>query len=412
MTRTALLTPISKIKVGSSDEYPVTKVTTTHRMVGLDDTNTDSYEEITWQLECGAEVSAPTSITALNETLRSALAKRGELVTLTELGTARTLPASGAGGSMIGYPRVEITGIPEGSFGEHQMFTMRATTRIPIVDGNDIWEHSQTTETTTNIDGTQVTTVTGTLRMDQGNTASSYVQTNIIGPARTAAGLSGDGVVSKIKTGNDAAQCEYSYTITPSTTSTADVTQASVEDRTAKDATGRWVRTISGYAMGAGASTFASAQQVAESSNLKLIRTEGPSSPAVPDGRVNFNYQYASGVTHTDFPGIFITRMDETVDQSGGGREILASSYLQGDPELRLGTQLPVAVTESISIEFIGSFTGINPPVLLDEDNMVGTPRISKKSSGVFNTWSRSINYLYDTEPDPLPDPRSIDGIT
>lgn len=412
MTLTSLLIPVTKVTVGGSDEYPVTKVRTTHAMVGLDDTNTDSYEEITWELECLAEVAVPTSITALNEQLRGELAKRGLAVTLTELGSARVLPATGAGGSMIGYPRVEIADIPERSFAQYQVFTLRAVTQLPIVDGDGIWQHDRSTETTTNIDGTTVTSVSGSVRMAQGNDAAAWVQTNIIGPARTTAGGNGDAVVSKIKIGNDPAQCEYSYTVTPSTTGSADVTEASVEDRTTRDTAGRTTRTVSGYATGGNASSFATGQLLAETTNLKLIRKDGPSLPAIPNGRVSFSYQYVSGVVHADFPGVFITRLDESVGQSGGGRELIVSAYLQNDPTLRLNRKMPVALNESLTIEFLGSFASIDPSRLLDEEFQNGDPRISKRSQGIFNTYSRSIDYIYATAPDPLPNPRTMDGLS
>jgi len=411
VTLTSLLIPVSKVKVGTSDEYPVTKVRTSSKLVGLDDTNTDSYEEITWELECLAEVSVPTSITALNEQLRDQLAKRGLAVTLTELGSARVLPATGTGGSMIGYPRVEISDIPERSFAQYQVFTMRAMTQLPIVDGDGIWQHTRSTETTTSIDGTTITSVSGAVRMAQGNDAAAWVQTNIIGPVRTTAGTNGDAVVSKVKIGNDPAQCEYSYTITPSTTGSVDVTEASVEDRTARDTAGRTVRTVSGYATGGNASTFATGQLLTETANLKLIRKDGPSLPAIPNGRVSFSYQYVSGVTHVDFPGVFITRLDESISQSGGGRELIASAYLQNDPTLRLNRKMPVALNESLTIEFLGSFASINPSRLLDADFQNGQPRITKRSQGIFNTYTRSIDYIYATEPDPLPNPRTMDGL-
>jgi hypothetical protein len=408
MTLTSDLIPYSKVKVGTSAEYPVTQIRGTSKVIGLEDTDTNSYEEITWELECLAEIAEPTSITQLNQTLRSELAKRGLAVILTERGTARQLPASGAGGSMVSYPRVEIVDIPEKSRAQYQCFNLRATTRIPLADGNGIYEQSTTTEITTNTDGTAVTSVSGSLKMDQGNDAADYVQTNIITPARNAASTSGDGVVSRIKTGNNTAECEYSYTVSPSTTGQQDVTEASVEDRTVKDSSGRWIRTISGYAEGGNATAFANSQLVAQTTNLKLLSKDGPSTPSLPSGRVSFNYQYVSGVTHVDFPNIFITRLDESISQGGGGRDLIASSYLQSDPALHLGLKLPYNLTESLSIEFIGSFADVDPSTHLDSEFQVGGARISKASRGLFNTYSRTINYLYATEPDPLPDPRQL----
>ena len=142
-----------------------------------------------------------------------------------------------------------------------------------------------------------------------------------------------------------------------------------------------------------------------------LLRKDGPSLPSLPSGRVNFSYQYASGVTHNDFPGIFITRLEETVTTSGEGRELFANAYFQENAALHRGRKLPVSMTESLTIEFLGSFAEIDPSVLLDEEKQVGGRRISTGTRGVFNTYSRSISYIYDTEPDPLPTPRSLEGL-
>ena len=411
MTLTQDLILVSKVTVGGSDEYPVTKIRTSSKLVGLDDSNTDSYEERTWELECLAEVSVPTSITQLNEQLRSELAKRGLAVTLTELGSARVLPATGAGGSMVGYPIVEISDIPERSMGIYQVFTMRAIARVPITDGDGIYEHSRKTETTTGIDGTVSTSVSGVVRMDQGNDAKAWVQTNIIGPVRTTAGTNGDAVVSKTIVNNDTAQCEYSYTVTPSTTGSQDVTEAVVEDRTARDTAGRTLRTVTGYATGANASSFATSQLLTPTANLRLIRQDGPSLPAIPNGRVSFTYQYVSGVTHAAFPNVFVTQLEEGIEQAGGGRELIATPYLQTDPTLRLNRQLPVVLREDISVEFIGSFDDIDPSTLLDSEFQNGAARIKKRSKGLFNLYSRSIDYIYATAPDPLPHPRTMDGL-
>lgn len=412
MTVTDELIPVSKVKVGDSAEYPVTQLRSTSRMVGLDDSSVDSYEEISWDLECMAEITDPTSIRQLNETLRADLAKRGEAVTLTELGSASILPASGAGGSVIGYPHVEIIAIPGKSHAQYQYFTMRAITRIPIDQGNGVYQHSTNTEISTGIDGTITTSVSGSVMMVQGNDAVDWVTTNVLTPARNAASAAGDGIVTKTKIGNDPARCDYSYTVTPSTTGQQDVTVAAVEDRTAQDASGRWVRSISGYAEGANATAFANSQLISQSANLILIRKDGPSLPSLPSGRVSFSYQYVSGVTHPDFPGVFITRLEESVDLAGGGRELIANAYLQNNPALHLGRKLPFGVSESLTIEFLGSFSVVDPSVLLDPEFQIGGKRIRKGTRGVFKTYSRSISYIYDTEPDPLPNPRQLEGLT
>lgn len=411
MTITTDLKAISKVKVGTSADYAVVRISINTKRVGPETQTRESYEEIKWDLECLAEITLPTSITALNETLRSELAKIGLAVTLTELGTSRNLPASGAGGSMIGYPRTEITDIPDRSFAQFQAFSFSAISRIPFVDGEGIIEHTTQTDTSTSSTGIVETSVSGKLRMEQGNDATTYINTNIIGPARTAAETLGKGLLSRISVTDDTTAASYSYTVKSSETGVDGVTEANVEDRTTKDITGRRVRTISGYAKGANASTFATSQRVAEAANLKLLREDGPSLPSVPDGRVNFSYQYVAGVIDAAYPFVFTTRFTEQLNGGGGGSEILPSIWFGANPALRLGRKLPFTYTQSTEIEFIGDFANVTLNPVLAADNIIGTPRISKRSDGKLNTLRYEWTYIYSTTV-ALPDPRTVIGVS
>lgn len=409
--QTDLLKPISKLTVGGSEEYPVTAIRVSTKRVGPATQTSASYEEIKWDLECLAEINNPTSITQLNETLRNDLVKIGDVVVLTELGTSRSLPASGAGGSMVGYPIVEISDIPNKSFAQYQAFNLSAITRIPFVDVDGIIEHTTETETSITANGDIETSVRGTIRMEQGNAADAWVTTNILTVARASADAAGNTFTQRIKVTDDTSVADYSYTIKPGSVATAGVYEASVDDRTVSDLSGRRVRTISGYATGPNASVFATSQRAGEQANLKIIREDGPSLPSVPDGRVNFSYQYVAGVTDGQFPNVFITRFQESLDQSGGGNEINSSAFLTEDPSVRLGRKLPVSYAQSTEIEFIGSFSAVNLTPLLESDNIVGKPRIRKRSDGKLKTISMSWVYLFPDVIDAVPDPRTVIGL-
>jgi hypothetical protein len=412
MTITSDLQTVSKIKVGTSATYAVVAIRTTTSIIQPVNQTRASYQELRWDLECLAEIAAPTSIAALNETLAAELAKVGQAVTLTEHSTDRIMPAQGLGGSLTGYPQTAITDIPDKSFAQFQAFTLTAITRIPIADGSGIIEHTTETETITNRDGTIETSVRGEIRLEDGTDASAWVTTNILAPVRAGADAAGNGVVSRISVTDDTAHAKYSYGIKAGAVGSAGVTEASVEDRTVKEISGRRVRTISGYAKGTGASTFATSQRIAESGNLKLLREDGPSTPSIPDGRVNFNYQYVAGITDAGFPGIFITAFTETISKSGGGQSIDTASYFAGNPSLRRGVSLPYVYTQSTVIEFIGgSFDSHGLGPLLATDNMTGEPRERRSASGSLKTVAMDWTYVFDSPLDPKPNPRVINGL-
>lgn len=411
MTTTSDLKLVSKIKVGTSAEYAVVSIRSSSKMVAAANQTRHSYQELRWDLECLAEIGSPTSITGLNETLKAELAKIGELVTLTEVGASRTLPAQGVGGSLTGFPTVEIVDIPAKSFAQYQAFTLTAMTRIPIVDGDGIVEHTTENETTTLSDGKVETSVRGEVRLADDQDAAAWVNTTLIGPARVTATAAGNALQSRVTVTDDSSHAKYSYSTKPGVSGEAGIIQASVEDRTVKDISGRRVRTVSGSATGVNAATFATAQRVAPAANLKIIREDGPSLPNVPDGRVSFNYQYVAGITVAVFPGIFVTRFKETIAQSGGGLQINASSYFGTDPTLRTGLKAPVVYNQRSEIEFIGDFDdhGIDP--LLSTDNLIGEPRETRTASGSLKTVTKDYTYLFPTAIDPFPTPRSVDGL-
>ncbi|PCI10423.1 hypothetical protein COB72_03480 [bacterium] len=411
MTTTDDLKLVASIQVGPSATYAVVSVRASSSMTSPSNQTRSSYEEIRWDLECLAEIASPTSITQLNQTIKSDLAKIGQVVTLTELGTARVMPAQGVGGSLHGYPRVELTDIPDKSFGQFQAFNLTAITRVPIADGSGIVEHTTETETITNTDGTIETSVRGEIRLANGDDASAWINTNIFTPVRSAADAAGNGVITRVSITDDTSMAKYAYTVKPGVSGSPGVTQANVDDRTVADVTGRRVRTISGSATGTGASTFATAQRVAEDSNLKLLREDGPSLPSIPDGRVNFSYQYVAGVTNAAFPGIFITRFNETIDEAGGGAQINTASFFSQGPTLRTGVIAPTVYTQRTEIEFIGPFANHGLTPQLATDNISGRPRQSRKAQGELKTVVMSWAYIFPAPLASYPNPRTINGL-
>lgn len=414
------LNAISKITVGGSAEYGVVSSRATTRISSPEGQTRESYRETVWDIECLTTINDPTTISALKATLASELARIGQTVTLHEFSQTRVLAAAGVGGTLPGYPITEVGEIVPRSFGVAQAFTLKVTTRVGIADGSNIVEHTSSTETTVNTDGTSSTTVRGSLRMAPGQNAVAYINTNIFDPARTQADIDGDVVISRV--GNredaDAAAADYTYTVSPQGTNGPDasgVTRGSVEDKITKDKSGRRTRVISGYAVGPNATTYAGSQKVNPTSTLILLREEGPTTPSIPDGRVAFRYEYAFGYASASYPDITILRLDGTVvDAGSGGRGVIAAQYHDGDPVLRLGLKREYRYSESIQLEFIGEFADAMESIdhQFDADNLDGQPSIRMGASGLIKTISVGWNFVY-AQPytGTLPTPQTIDGV-
>lgn len=413
----ANLNAISKLTVGDSAEYGVTMAKVMSRKVTPDGQTREAYEEITWDIEALETITDETDIVTLKNLLASKLARVGQTVTLHEWDKNRTLDAAGVNGTLPGYPIVEIVDIPQRSYGAKQAFTLKATTRVGIADENDIVEHTTSTETITNNDGTTQTSVRGSVRLDTGINAPAWIETNVLAAVRTQAALDGNTVVTRVTNDDDSAAADYTYTVAPQGNNgpgTSGVTEGRVEDRINKDISGKRSRVISGYAIGPNAATFAAAQRVPPSSTLILIREDEPSTPSVPDGRVSFRYEYVFGYTSVAFPSITILRLNESVDDLGGGRPVLPGEYLDGDPVLRLGISRAYRYRQSIEIEFIGTFANAIASMtpLFAADNISGTPTVSKRARGNIKTVRISWEFVYSTPVVSLPDPRTVDGVS
>jgi hypothetical protein len=401
---------ISKIKIGDSAEYPVLRVMSEeYGRVGPSNQSRESYEEITWTLRCLAQASAPTTIRAFNQTLRTTLAKRGVDVVLTERGQATTLAAAG---SLPGYPRVEHTATPEMSFGPWQSFDLRITDRRPLPDNDDLVEHTYTRRTSTNAEGGVETRQSGQVRLANGEDAAAWVATEIFAGAASTASSGGLAFVKSIETNQDAAWCSYEYTISPVTNSggIAGLTSASKEDRTSQDTEGRGRRVISGYATGPNAATWAAAQALGTIPiDTRLVRQEGPTPASLPDGRVSFRYEYAVGKVKSGFSGIYILDLVERIYPVSGGNEIEVAEYLGGDPVLRRGPERAYVYRQESSIRYLGGTLDTHGLTgLMSADNLAWPDRYVKRLEGPIREVSITREYVY-TSPQTVPSPRTLE---
>lgn len=401
---------ISQIKIGTSAVYPARSLRESYRKVGPADQARESYEEVTWELECLTRASSPTDIRTLNQTLRADLNRRGVDVVLTEHGVTTTLSAAA---SLPGYPQAEHVSTPEISYGGWQSFTLRVTDRRPIADGSNVVEHTYQIRSSTNAAGGVETRHSGEVRLANGQDALAWVTTNVLGPAASAAAAMGLAFVRSTESNADGAWCRYEYTSSPVTSSggITDLLEASRDDRTTQDTAGRGRRVISGYAKGAGASAWANAQALAVlPAGTVLVAQEGPTPASVPDGRISFRYEYAVGKIKSGFPGIYILDLQERIVPVSGGRAIEVSEYMGAAPVLRRGVEQAYVYRQESSIRFIGgTLADHGLTALFDTANQSGPDLVSTALEGPIRVVSITREFVFDEAVDPIPTPRTLE---
>lgn len=416
MTLLADLNAIGNVTVGASPAYPVVSARCTTRRVGADGQNVEAYREEEWELTCHAFAATPGDIGTVEETIRTDLVRRGQVVTFTDKGVARTMPAGGAvGGSLVGYPIVQLADDPTKSFGTIVTFTIRATTRIPNA-AVDLVEHDYERTEATDEDGLVSITQRGSVRTKNGVAARAHAQTAFVTPEETAAGVAGQDFLVRWTETADTTLVRYEFTRRDQDDNggTPGVTEAQVTDRTVKQLDGRRVRTVSGYAIGASADTFADAQKPATDPSNILVREER--TPAtVPDGRVNFSYEVLTGVTDLQFPGLVIFRFNETIEEVSGGKGVLAQSYFLSTPSLRRGRQQPHVYRQVTEVEFIGawpiSWTGTGVEPQMATDNLLTDPRYFKRGGSNGLRQVRLVAEFIFQSAQSVPNPREIEGL-
>ncbi|MCL4221049.1 MAG: hypothetical protein KJZ65_06740 [Phycisphaerales bacterium] len=359
------LNAIGNVVVGAggsaSAAYPVLRAKRTTRVVGPEDQSAASYREETWDLRCMAFAANAAAITTLNETLRTTLCQRGAIVTLTEQGTARTLPAAGgSGGSLPGYPSIELVDDENASFGQVQVFGLRATTRVPAATGGsgNLVEHSY--ERTEEMDSLGLTTIrqSGTVRTINTVTARTWAQTNIIDAEETAAASANQTFSIRWTSNADTALARYEFTRAPTGVLVSGVSEYQVEDNTERTVEGRVVRTIRGRARGTDAVTFAEGLEPSLASNEILTRAS-VSEPSEPDGWVSFAYDTLIGALDANFSGIVIVSFRQSITDVGGARDMEVSRFYDAAPLLMYGVQKEWRYIERTVMEFIGTWIGV-----------------------------------------------------
>ncbi len=408
---------------GESAAYPVLKLEeTTEAIAGDDDVSALTMTRIRWRIRSLALASAGamSNVPDLLNTLRSSLAKRGVRLRVTELGgTPRDLPAAGAsGGSIAGYPRINIETIDEGTIGPFVGFTLAAETVIPTAaaeaDGFNLVEH--TSQSITDIDhvGISTTTVRGEVRVRPDQVAEDYVNDVVVGPARTTAQGNYYTFKSRVTSGVDTAFASYEYVIgNPGSTgwgSAPNVFDAQVTDVTTADKVGLTRRIVSGWAEGTGSgpADFAADQKPTAGSGELLVMSE-VSQPAVTSGRVQFRYEIIGGVSDGTFGGsIRVISFEQSIINVSGGREAVESSYAEDTPDIWLGENRPWRYIERGRLEFIGPFTSVSIPALMNTDNYASQPREMRRSrpNGT-NVLEVTRSYIFDSSQS-MPTPTSL----
>ena len=403
MTITSTLNAIGNVVVdvtpNASAAYPVISIRRTTKVTGAPGVNAESYREESWEMRCLAFAAASTAITALNETLRTELAKRGARVTLDEWGTSRTLPEGGiAGGSLPGFPEIELIDSETESFGPMQAFTLRATTRIPIVAVDNLVEHDYTRDESTDADGKVSIKQSGTVRVANGQDARTYAQTNFVDPEAAAAASNNQAFTIKWTIGQDSATVQYDLGRAPrDSTLPGNVVEASVTDRTNTTAEGRIVRTISGWAKGSGAQAYVDGLKVAPTST-NILRREDSTPATVPDERINFTYEYLQGAVDANWPNLVIVSFEQSIDLQPGGSQVQAATYFDADPVLRATDRRPWVYVERTSMEFVGSWTAWDVNTTMDPNFLVNVGAAQFSARGGIKRGVLTRTYMFPTQ--------------
>lgn len=382
------LIAIGSVSVGDSDEYAVVgHIQMTDEIIAPDDLNVVPVLRQVWKFKCVAKAAAANLIAQLGESLAQDLVQRGAAVSLTQLGgDPRVMPASGGNsGSMAGYPRTSINLLDEESVGTWQTFELMCETMIPqpqsAVSGYNLVLHSKETEYTRDNDSNLTVRVSGDVRVRNNQNAKTYIETQILTPAKTAASTAGHTFVSSIRQRNDSAVASYQYTEAPQGSNPGSgIEQAEVTDVTTSESGGRIVRVVSGSAKGANAATFAVAQEPTPGSGERLTQRE-VSQPSIPEGRVTFRYEVLTGIVDTNFPGLRIYGFSETITETAGGRRIETANFKSRDPMLWKGERRPWVYTQRTRIEFLGDWDNAEITPRMDEDNLLEIPTPSDSTS-------------------------------
>lgn len=390
MTLFDTLKAISHFTVGASAQYPVLSLSESHARESADAGGAgglggEKFRRVSWRIRSCVLASSMTNIPAALETLQSQLARRGEAVTITEVGGApRVMPAGGVvSGSLAGYPRVGLEMIPERSIGAWQYFDVVCETIVPIFGGDNLVEHTWTRDTDINNAGIETVRQKGRVVVANTQDARTWAETNVVDPARTAAETAEQTFVVRWTETADDTTVEYEYSVGVAADTSGgieDIEEVDITDRTVITNEGRVTRTISGTARGEAATTLANSYRPTPGT-FEVLNADEVSQPRVPDGRVEFRFELLTGREDTGTPGVRIISYSEQIAEAGGGKEAEWRAYLGASPIVWSGPERPYIYQQRSRMEFIGPWA-----------NGVVTPRLSTAAYLTTPRVSRSVN--------------------
>jgi len=366
----------------ASAMYPIISVVETHETQGTDGDNTATTLRTTMTFESFTRAVGAETTNQVMDRLRAELTRRGAQVRVNEMnGAARVFKVGGAAaGALPGYPRVRLDTIPDGSIPPIQRFRVTVETIEPIEANLPF----HTFDRTTAIDAEGLTIITqrGSVRVDSVSDPVAWLTSNVITPAQSAAQALGRLFSSKYTLGADPSIVTYDYTdAAPGAVAFGpNVTNAQVTDETRTERVGRVTRTISGFAEGPGASSFAVAQD--PTSPSVFVTRKSVSAPQTPTGRVSFRYESLAGSTLAIFPGLFVFDWSQRVEFVGGGKAVQSAAFDTTSPRLWLGAEEPYLYRESSQLIFRGAWTDASIPFALSQINLAGPSRESRESRG------------------------------
>ena len=422
MTLYAKLSTIGSFTVGASAIYPVRSFAETSKVIADDAATGAPVRRVTWRIDSIGMAASRQTVGDLIDEIRNDLCRNGSAVTVTEFGgTPRVLGPGGAttaGATTAGGPKIDVDVKPgPETVGEWQMFSATIVGDVPepqgLVDGFNLVEHSYSTNTSTNENGSITTAQRGTVRVRNDQDAKAYIDSQILAPASAAA--AGRKFVSRVEQpGQDAAKATYEYTDSERGSQSyggpEDVIEARIDVRVAQLVEGSITTTTSGFAVGPDASLFAANRQPVPAAN-EVLKSSEVSSPSVPEGRVDYKYTVVTGVTDARFPGIVIYKLNETVRITSGARSVVVATYDLTTPTLYLGAQEPFVYEQNTSIEFTGPWDEqlvwtITP--LMDENHLAsGQLRQRSASAPGLRSLSASMTFIYATD-QADPEPREL----
>ncbi len=404
--------------VEGSGLFPVLSIDESVERVASDQKTGEAMTHRTWTIASFAVAASVAAIPALQTQLSDELARRGQTVRVFDKnGVERAMLEPGAAGSpdaIAGYPRVSLRLIASGSVGPIQNFEVTAETFEPIIQsveaGFNVVEHTFNTTTTFDEVGVQTFEQRGEARVGAGQSGRSYIAATVVLLQQAIASGNNEVVIQRFEEGPDLTFVRYTITRRQPASGGGgfgepDVTDGQVIDRTRIERAGRRVRSVSGFAEGAGATNFALAQQPSPASNV-LIRQD-ISQPRVPDGRVTFTYEALTGITgHPLFPLLTVLKFDDSVSPVSGGPQIEAIVYDFALPKLFTGPDQPYIFQQRTSLEFLGDFAdAVIPPLAGFENALQREQRFSRQTRDGVKRLDVQTIYIFAQKPaaDPMP---------